>query len=190
MGEREIVRSVKPYWFYLICEGIKKSELGKSKPMAIDWNKVVNLYCSKDKKSFNRIPKAFKEKYRKYLGKIGARFVCNKIEDFHQFILDPKNSYEEKAIHDILANTCVSHSELCEYLNEREYYKLFYLWHISNLEIHDKPWELHDFINYEKHKVCLERDCFSGDCWGCPDNAIMVRPPQSWCYVKEAKINV
>lgn len=190
MEEKEIVRSVKPYWFYLICEGIKAAEIGKSKPTARDWNKVVNLYCSKDKKSFNRIPKAFRETYRKYLGKIGARFICNKIEQYHNFILEPANRYEAKALNDIIAKTCVSQSELCEYLNEREAKKPFYLWNISKLEVHQEPWELYDFFNYEKHEVCLALGCFSGDCWGCANNAIMVRPPQSWGYVKEARINV
>ena len=181
---REIIRSVKPYWFYLICEGIKKAEVGKSKPTAQNWNKAVYLYCSKDKKSFNRIPKEHREKYRKYLGTIGARFISDKIDNYRNFIINPINKYEQKTIDGILNISCLSHGELCEYLTEREDNKHFYIWHISNLVIYEKPRELYDFVNYAKHEVCLQKNCFNGDCWSCPKNAIMVRPPQSWCYVK------
>lgn len=180
---REVTRSVKPYWFFLICEGIKTVEVGKDKPKAEDWNKIVNLYCSKDKKSFERIPKEFQEKYRKYLGKVGARFLCNNIRDFSNRIINTHNRYELQTVHEILANSRLTHSELCEYLNEREDLEPFYLWHISDLVIYDKPRELYDFLNYNKHLACISKNCFSGDCWGCHNNAIMIRPPQSWCYV-------
>lgn len=80
---KSILRRIKPYWFYLICEGIKKIEVGKDYPKnkewQEEWNRGVELYCSKDMRSFNRIPKEHREKYRKYLGKVGARFVCDKV---------------------------------------------------------------------------------------------------------------
>lgn len=194
---QEIIRSVKPYWFYLICEGIKGAEIGKSKPTAQDWNKIVNLYCSKDKKSFERIPKEFKEKYRKYLGKIGARFVCNKIEDFHQFILEPRNKYEQQTIDETLKLSCLSFGELCEYLNERDYYKLFYIWHISNLIVYDEPRELSEFYvtgecDYKKCSQCVRLKFISASKAHCEleeGYKPITRPPQSWCYAEsEAKM--
>lgn len=185
---KEIVRSIKPYWFFLICEGIKKAELGKDKPKDPDWNRVVNLYCSKDKKSFDRIPKEFKEKYRNYLGKIGARFICDRLEDFSKSIINTVNCYELQTMHDIYTKTCVTQDELCKYLNEREENKPFYIWNVSKLTVHNKPIELYNFFNYNKYKVCKELNCFSGDCWRCANNAIMTRPPQSWCYVEEINI--
>lgn len=78
-GNLKVVRSVKPYYFYLICEGLKKYEVGKDMPKNSDWDKTVELYCSKDMQSFKRIPEECREKYRKYLGKVGARFVCDDI---------------------------------------------------------------------------------------------------------------
>ena len=184
---KEIIRSVKPYWFYLICEGIKGAEIGKSKPTAQDWNKIVNLYCSKDKKSFKRIPKEHREKYRKFLGKIGARFVCNKIEDFHQFILEPRNKYEQQTIDETLKLSCLSFGELCEYLNERDYYKPFYLWHISNLIVYDEPRELSEFKKPCNHKndccTCIRYDYIGHRCYD-----EITKAPQSWCYAEsEAK---
>lgn len=55
---------------------------------------------------------------------------------------------------------------------------------IDKLKIYDKPKELFDFVNYDKYQVCKERNCFSDNCWICPNNALIVRPPQSWCYVE------
>lgn len=193
---KEIVRSVKPYWFFLICEGIKTAELGKDKPKADNWNKAVNLYCSKDKKSFERIPKEFKEKYRKYLGKIGARFICNKIEDFSKHIINTTNRYELQTMHDIYTKTCVTYNEICDYLNKREEYKPFYIWHISNLEIYHEPRELSEFKTFCKDfyngNHCDECKYFidgrgyeydESDC-GCNGLKPIERPPQSWCYVE------
>lgn len=190
---RVVVRSVKPYWFYLICEGLKKAEVGKSRPKAENWNKVVYLYCSQDKKSFNRIPKEHREKYRKFLGKIGVRFVCNKIEDFHQFMLYPINEYEKKTIDEILKNSCLSYDELCDYIGEREHYKPFYIWHISNLVIYDKPRELSEFYTVVENEDCGKCRYYDTpyDCEPCNQcqggRKYLTRPPQSWCYAEELK---
>lgn len=202
---KEIVRSVKPYWFYLICEGNKKAEIGKSRPKAEDWNKVVHLYCSQDKKSFNRIPQAYREKYKKYLGKVGARFIGNKIEDFHCFILNPQNHYEQQKIDDILKITCLSSEELHNYLDEMDGQDLFSVWHISKLMVYDEPRKLSEFTRFcdgvggnigcrgckyyyveNNESTGLYEEC------GCNNSIPITRPPQSWGYVesnvKEAEI--
>ena len=48
MDRLKVVRSVKPYYFYLICEGLKKYEVGKDMPKNSDWDRTVELYCSKE----------------------------------------------------------------------------------------------------------------------------------------------
>lgn len=54
---QSVLRSIKPYWLYLILIGKKTVEVGKDFPKSASWNREVYLYCSKDRKSFNRIPK-------------------------------------------------------------------------------------------------------------------------------------
>ena len=78
---KSVLRSVKPYWFYLICEGKKKIEVCKTEPLSKEWDRIVYLYCSKDMRSFKRIPEQYREKYRKYLGTVGAYFYCYGIMD-------------------------------------------------------------------------------------------------------------
>lgn len=46
MDRLKVVRSVKPYYFYLICEGLKKYEVGKDMPKNSDWDRTVELYLS------------------------------------------------------------------------------------------------------------------------------------------------
>ena len=88
----------------------------------------------------------------------------------------------------------------CLSFDEREVYlgaKMGYGWHISDLQIYDKPKELKDFC------YMPESFCEKGLCRGCPfDEAPDVngeymhgcewkrplkRPPQSWYYVEEVE---
>lgn len=78
---KSVMRSIKPYWLYLILKGIKPIEVGKNEPKSADWNKIVHLYCSKDKKSFNRIPQEDREWFSQFIGKVTCEFVCDKIEE-------------------------------------------------------------------------------------------------------------
>lgn len=66
--------------------------------------------------------------------------------------------------------------------------ELAYL-HISAPTIYDEPKELYEFVNYKKYQICKERNCFSGDCLICPQNAILTSQPKSWQYVEELQIN-
>lgn len=201
---KEVLRSVKPYWLYLILTGKKTVEIGKSCPQAKDWNKFVEMYCSKDMRSFNRIPEEDKEWMHKYLGKVACRFVCDWISEYEsnfssacdgeirEVFYDPDDN---ERIAPIIAEVgdkcglmwraCMSWKELRSYMGNAP--KTFYAWHISQLKIYDTPKELKDFL----------LPCGGKICWGC--NLLNVkdadcinrgkryatRPPQSWCYVQE-----
>lgn len=164
-----VLRSIKPYWFYLICEGKKTIEVGKDCPKATDWNRTVELYCSKDIKSFNRIPKEYQEKYRKYLGKVGARFICDYIKEY---------TSNERGWYCYDLETCLLCDEIAGYGKG----KTLYGWHISNLVIYDKSKELNEFKM--GCKGCKERDTYHCKFY-CYGERPITRPPQSWMFVKE-----
>ena len=175
---KSVLRSIKPYWFYLICEGKKTIEVVKGYPKATDWNRTVELYCSKDMESFNRIPKEYQEKYRKYLGKVGARFICDKINEYTFSVYDMRY----RATHVEQEAMCLYQPELLRYGND----KPLYGWHISELKIYDKPKELSEFcipckVSCEncKNPLYFERGCEE------KGKKIITRPPQSWQYVEE-----
>ena len=191
---KAVYRSIKPYWLYLVIIGKKMDEVGKTFPKADDWNKDVFLHCSKDMKSFKRIPEKDREWMRKYLGKVACRFVCNRFTFIDAY-------YDTNGIRH-LCNTafiksCVPDDELFDYLYGK-YGKKHggWAWHISDIVIYDKPKELSEFFHYcgdnpkcdgcEAHYFsnteCGKEDYCCSIIDGCKP---LKRPPQSWCYVEE-----
>lgn len=158
---KSVLVSLKPYYYYLVGEGIKKIEVRKDMPKASDWNKEVLFYMSKDVKSFAKIPKEFQEKYRKHFGKVGMQFVCDRIVIFEKSELGIK-------INDFfaLAESCLKVKEMREYIGEN---KIAYGWHISDLKIYDEPKELGNFFTP----------------MGKRPSYMIERPPQSYMYVEE-----
>lgn len=188
---KAVLRSIKPYWLYLILTGKKTIEVGKSCPKSKDWNKVVEMYCSKDIRSFNRIPEKDREWMHKYLGKVAGLFVCDDItkivtwqRTWFDILEHPIATTTEYGIwNDDFKQMCLTWKEINDYGKK----KPLYGWHISQLKIYDKPKELKDFL----------LPCGGKICWGC--NLLNVKeadcinrgkryatlPPQSWCYVQE-----
>lgn len=183
-----LLASLKPYYYYLIGEGIKKIEVRKTYPKADHWDRAVSFYMSKDEKSFAKIPKEFQEKYRKHFGKVGMRFVCDRITtaECGNYAILPKK------------DICLDAFELLDYADE----KTVYGWHITDLVIYDEPKELSEFY-VEGDCDCLNcKKCYwfdKGNGFNVEDDCNLaykgmaehksykpiIRPPQSWCYVEE-----
>jgi predicted transcriptional regulator len=165
---KAVYRSIKPYWLYLILIGKKTIEVGKSVPKAENWNKEVFLHCSKDMKSFKRIPENHREWMRKYLGKVACRFVCDKIHTIIPHFDKPDFCNQYRCDWKWGEGTaCLSFTEMNDYLKGKQGYG----WHISDLVIYDKPRELSEFTGLRKTK------------FGYAPIKI-TRPPQSWCYTE------
>ena len=167
---RDILVSLKPYYYYLIGEGIKKVEVRKSYPKAEDWSKRAWFYMSRDEKSFAKIPTEFQEKYRKHFGKVGMRFVCDRIYDItptspHKYDCG-WNVYEE--------HSRLTFDEFRNYLREKNGYG----WHITDLVVYGEPRELSDFLLYNVRTYIDEESGLP-----MPTHEI-ARPFQSWAYVK------
>ena len=172
-----ILASIKPYYYYLIAEGIKKIEVRKSALKNLPQD--IAFYMSKDEKSFAKIPKEFQEKYRKHFGKVGMRVVCDKVT---KFTYDGYGSYSlplflQKAI-------CLDGMELYDYLRGKDGYG----WHISDLKIYDELKELSEFFKpcpTKEKGDCLSCDCLADNDYGgvCTNN--LTRPPQSYMFVEE-----
>ena len=184
---RKVLASLKPYYYYLVGEGIKTIEVRKNMPKASDWDKEVLFYMSKDVKSFAKIPKEFQEKYRKHFGKVGIQFVCDWITKItpHCDIKGCVNQYIHAYPAILGENDCLSFQEMKAYLGNRNGYD----WHISELKIYDEPKELNEFIKYMDCKNTY--DCCACHNWSRLDlkciamNNEVKRPPQSWCYVEK-----
>lgn len=169
---KSVLRSVKPYWFYLICEGKKKVEVCKTEPLSKEWDRIVYLYCSRDMRSFNRIPEEYHEKYRKYLGMVGAYFYC-------YGIMDVSSDYAP-------VGSGITPEELMRYGKGKTLSGLCF--HKTN--VFKKPRELGEF-----RKPCnWTHDCHTckravwaddGTFYDCDDT--ITRAPQSWQYVEQVE---
>ncbi len=191
---KSVLISIQPYWVFLIIankmgwyiDKEKTVEVRKNYPKDENWDKVVKIYCGKDKNSFNRIPKEYQPLMERFLGKIIGEFVCKRISEWH---VDPQTKGYFITSEELTA-TCLTYEHLHEYGNG----KTLYGWHISNLVIYDKPRELSEF--YTK----CDEGCENCDFWKsvrvnadeydmeCSSSIYghrtLKRPPQSWCYVE------
>lgn len=197
---KSLLMSLSLYWYYLIGEGKKTIEGRKTIPQDPDWNRQIECYMTKDKKSFARIPKELQEKYRAHMGKVGMRFRCDKADayKFHSGLTMfggelglPIGTYDSYLIfEDDYKAMCLSYKEVKNYGRGNMLYGL----HISNLKVYDKPNELGEFMRcqckYLNENPTLFCDCyceyFDRRCYEKGGAFIpLTRPPQSWMYIEE-----
>lgn len=181
---KSVLLSIQPYWVFLIIAksmgwNINKAkiiEVRKSYPKDENWDKVIKIYCSKDKKSFAKIPKEYQPLMRQYLGKVIGEFVCDKIDEIR--VVDTELmryvTVNDKADMFISEETCLSIDALYDYL----WHQKGYGFHISGLIIYDKPKELSEFRSYNTRAYVDENG------YPMPTHEI-TRPFQSWGYVYE-----
>lgn len=140
-----ILKSIKPYYFYLITEGIKKVDIFKTLPDLKEWDGTVYLYCTKNMGSFKRIPQDKQDKYKKYLGTVGAQFIGDKTSAcIYLTLVCPK----PKLPHNLVVDTIEHNVDIYPTLEEMYLYnngKRLYSFNISDVFVYDTPYELSDF---------------------------------------------
>lgn len=207
---KSVLLPIQPYWVFLIIAKAmgwdypkeKTVEVRKTYPKSEEWNRIVKLYCSKDKNSFSRIPKEYQPLMKELLGKVVGEFMCDKIEGIAYRIQTPEDAtgwqdryygYDFDFVY--VDEHCLTADELYSYGNK----KMLFGWHISDLEIYDKPKELGEFYTLCRRNgteddavcrncpnLCFDNDPLNGYTRWCGVNKRkpLTRPPQSWCYVE------
>ena len=151
---------------------IKKIEIRKNKP-----NQETPFPCF-----------IYETKTKGGCGKVIGEFVCDRIEEFHEYELSPSKKFyefEKERLDLFLKESCLSYNEVCDYRKNLPYYKPIYGWHISDLKIYDKPKPIMQFykpcpIEWKNCPVCEFYSTNTGCCMNNID-----RPPQSYMYVEE-----
>ena len=194
---KSVLISIQPYYVFLIIARLmgwnipqeKTVEVRKDFPKDPLWNKCVHIYCSKNRKSFNRIPKEYQPFMAKFLGKVIGEFVCDKVDEFHEWQLTPQGKYqefEETDLKKFLSESCLSWEEVYAYRKNLPYYKPLYAWYISDLVIYDKPKVLGEFTVMRKCTSCKDSGYESSACeydGNCLVPVSLKKPFQSWGYV-------
>ena len=177
MTDRAVMLSIKPKYCKLIASGKKTIEVRKTLPRITIPFKCY-IYCTKD---FYRKGDGYFQ--GKYCGKVIGEFICDKTITVDCDSVAPFNKDTGEYID---KECCVDRDSFLRYGN----YRCCCGWHISELNIYDKPKELGEFKK-------LNRDCWYAhlglakrDCSECQNKECFVEhPPQSWCYVQEVSNN-
>lgn len=180
---KSVLISIQPYYVFLIIAQKmgwditkeKTVEVRKDYPKDKAWNRTTHIYCSKNRKSFNRIPKEYQSLMEKYLGKVIGEFMCDFIDENYPIInqITKQFFYLDEWVKGKVnrSNTCLT----VEQLNAYGKGKTLYGWHITDLKIYDKPKELGEF----EYRQYPRR---GGMGWWL--RAVLC-PPHSWRYVEE-----
>ena len=158
---KSILISIKPKYVADILNHKKTIEIRKTMPKC-DLPIDVYIYCTKDKETiainpyggYAVVPNKYKNEY--FNVKVDAKFTLNKVEHFEReylsrYIDDYYYDNGEPLNKKFYKNTCLTENELFDYIGG----KGGYAWHISNLEIFDKPMELWQFgVKHSPQSFC------------------------------------
>lgn len=188
---KSVIISIKPYWVFLIIaktmgwniDKEKTVEVRKTCPKDDEWNKVGKIYCTKDKQSFNDIPKKYQHFMKSFLGNVIAEFVCDNIFPV---------SYTMDGFADAVdcKTSCLSPKDFIAYGKG----KALYGWHISDLKLYEEPKDIGEFykggmLSYDDWLYGI----YNGNggarsSYESYKNAFKLsKAPQSWCYVEGVK---
>ena len=189
---KSVLISVKPKWCEKIVNGEKTIEVRKSAPKEVPFKAYIY-----ETKGATETPWVDEDGHYIYKGKgqVIGEFICNEVEDFHEWELSPQGKFadfERERLENFLTAACLSEEEVVRYRENLPYCKPLYGWHISDLKIYDKPKALGEFYTIAESGS----DCCCGCVWHetpieempcrtCTrEMKYLTRPPQSWCYVE------
>ena len=183
---KAIMISVKPKYCSLIANGKKAIEVRKTRPK-LETPFKCYIYCTSGAPYLNRHNGYLYLEERDTLGgrghgiydrlnrKVIGEFVCDEIYQYSTGNIDGQTISKDE----MQKQSCLTYDELSEYENSAEprenciYLVGLYGWHISALQIYDKPRELSEFHKPEMPTGLRYED----DAIKCP--------PKSWAYVEE-----
>lgn len=186
---KSILISIQPKWCELIASGKKTIEVRKTAPKLQTPFKCY-IYCTQGNGSLNDTLMS-SDRCHVLNGKVIGEFVCDRIDEFHEWQLSPRGKFheeEEKDLAMFLKESCLSHLEVCAYRKNLPYYKPLYGIHITELVIYDKPKALSEFrapCKLFNKRLCVPRTLCGEQKGICDGTKQITTAPQSWGYVEE-----
>ena len=174
---KAVLISIRPQWVELIARGVKTVDVRKTRPNMSAPFKCY-IYCTKGVKAYI-VDNSFHTDYGfNANGKVIGEFVCNNITNVFS---DSRFWLDEK----ITRQTLLTGNEIRNYAGGS---KKLYGWHISSLQIYDRPKELSEFYREDAQSLIVPH---TTRCNAEYPPALTREPyqikraPQSWCYVAE-----
>lgn len=193
---KSVLISIRSKWCELIASGKKTIEVRKTRPK-LETPFKCYLFCTTGHPYISvQDGRLDREHYRtntvgRCNGKVIGEFVCDNV-DFFARTGTNRNDVRYYIPQKTRAAMCLSQDEIEAYGNG----SYLYGWHISALQIYDKPREISDFYRMcpgmGDPGLCWICDHAVGDEHDCGTNGRLYlrRPPQSWCYVEEGDVHV
>lgn len=195
---KAILLSVQPEYVQKILNGEKTIEIRKSMPkceLPVD----VYIYCTKDKnegwylgspdgKKWSWSPLTFTiygSKNIKPQGKVVAKFTLKQCDNGYFYTAGDEIESPFARKISLVKECALTPVKFCDYMAENySDANQAYAWHISDLQIFDKPMELGEFSK-PKTGVCTVANCNELHSGHCPCAWQFVsRAPQSWQYIE------
>lgn len=178
---KAVLISIRPKWCEKIANGEKTVEVRKTRPK-LETPFKCYIYCTMDHPYISiSCGELDKLNYRtntvgRCNGKVIGEFTCDRIYE-----LAPLNHAPD----DVEKQACLTREEIVNYLKGTGYG-----WHIVDLRIYDQLRELTEFRRPCPNDLyCETCAMYSNNTGICNNGALPLRrPPQSWCYVEELKL--
>lgn len=163
---KSVLISIRPKWVEKIAKGEKTIEVRKSAPQEVPFKAYI--YCCKGNNGYEwlyRVDDDGRGKAQSWHGKVVGEFICDKVYPIKNQGSSFVVANEEQGVtNEIAGQSCLYYDDMVSYFGDKDGYG----WHISDLNIYDKPRNLSEF-----GKV------------GFGHEVPLTRPPQSWQYVEE-----
>lgn len=175
---KAVLISIRPEWCEKIGSGEKTIEVRKTRP-ALSTPFKCYIYETQGK---TETPWMDEDGHWDFhgRGKVIGEFTCGEIVPVDV----PYPAYIHEVNPEVLDASCLSYWDLHQYGGSG---KRLYGWHITDLVIYGEPKPLTDF-----YRPPCERMSDCGCClkWdrenrACKRPSVLMRAPQSWCYVEE-----
>lgn len=196
---KSVLISIRPKWCDLIASGRKTIEVRRTRPK-IETPFKCYIYETKARSDMPTFVDEDGHVLYTGCGQVIGEFVCDGIDEY-SYGYDYCDGIDIDD--DTILETAIDREDINIYANG----KTLFGWHISNLEIYDKPKELSEFAVADKEAIrqCEDRfqsyyrftkggyikngfGCDKTDdwCFGCKRKPL-ARAPESWCYVEVYK---
>lgn len=179
---KSVMLSIQPKWVEKIVTGKKTIEVRKSRPKI---ETPFKCYIYMTQGAFKDLGSYGEWVYKNRMRVIGE-FVCDKVYSIKNRGSRFSVADEEQSVtNEIARQSCLDYDDMVSYFGNKDGYG----WHITDLKVYGNPKELIEF----------SRPCsYEGLCFSCDRakftskgdricQAMISRPPQSWCYVEELK---
>lgn len=168
---KPVLISIRPKWCYLIASGSKTIEVRRTRPK-IETPFKCYIYETKARSDMPTFVDEDGHVLYTGCGQVIGEFVCDGIDEYSYGYCDGVDIDD-----DTILETAIDREDINIYANG----KTLFGWHISNLEIYDKPRELGEFYKFPSN---CHRGIQKDNCDYCFDCQI-TRPPQSYMFVEE-----